>query len=333
MTVLRPPADAEPPQDAEPDLRELGDHLLGRVDGDPCEVTVLIVGGLHGNEPAGVRAIRRVFESLRGGRLRLRCTLIGLAGNLPALRRGSRFVESDLNRMWGAGGREVEGEDGGARRTLLAHIAGSLERARGPVVLLDLHSTSSGGAPFTIVGDTPSNRCLADSLPVPVVLGLEESVEGTLLTYFGERGHAAIGFEGGAHEDPLTLEHHVAAIWLTLVACGALEREDLRDHAALRERLRSAAKGLPSVVEVRHRHPITPRDRFRMAPGLVNFGPVARGEVIAHDADGEIQSPADGLLLLPLYQGEGEDGFFIGRRVSRAALLVSRALRWLSPRR
>jgi succinylglutamate desuccinylase len=333
VTVLRPGPDSEPTEDPGPDLLDLDDHLLGRVEGDPSAVTVIMVGGLHGNEPAGVRAILSVFERLERERLAPRASLYGLAGNLPALRSGTRFVESDLNRMWGGAGRDDGAADGRSRRALEGHMEAALSRARGPVVLLDLHSTSSGGAPFSIVANTPENRRLARSFPVPLVLGLEESVEGTLLTFFGRRGHAAIGFEGGAHDDPLTVEHHTAAIWLTLLACGALWPEAIGDLAGHRRRLRHAARGLPPVVEVSHRHPVRPDDRFRMAPGYANFGPVSRGEVIAHDAAGAIASPADGLLLLPLYQGEGEDGFFIGRSVPRAFLLAERVLRWFGSER
>ena len=329
MTVLRPTPESGAPEGAWPNAIDLNDHLLGRVESDPSHPTLLLVGGLHGNEPAGVRAIQRVFERLQRDGLQLRCTLIGLAGNLPALRRGRRFVEGDLNRMWGAGYRSSEGQEGQARQSLQALIGRAIDRARGPVVLLDLHSTSSGGAPFALVGDTLNNRRLARCLPVPLVLGLEESVEGTLLAYLGDLGHGALGFEGGAHADPQTLDHHIAAIWLTLVACGALERGDLHDHRALHDMLRGASQGLPAVVEVRHRHPVTREDRFRMAPGHANFGPVSRGQVIAHDAAGEVLSPSGGVLLLPLYQGEGEDGFFIGRRVPRASLIASRFLRAL----
>jgi hypothetical protein len=37
--------------------------------------------------------------------------------------------------------------------------------------------------------------------------------------------------------------------------------------------------------------------------------------LLAHDRNGEIRAPFDGLVLLPLYQSEGSDGFFYGRSV------------------
>jgi succinylglutamate desuccinylase len=56
---------------------------------------------------------------------------------------------------------------------------------------------------------------------------------------------------------------------------------------------------------------------------------VTRGEVVAAGRDGAIRSPFSGLMLLPRYQGQGEDGFFVARQVRRAWLRVSAVARWL----
>ena len=42
----------------------------------------------------------------------------------------------------------------------------------------------------------------------------------------------------------------------------------------------------------------------------------------------DVRAPDDGFVMLPLYQGQGEDGFFWGREVSRARLRASVALRF-----
>ena len=66
-------------------------------------------------------------------------------------------------------------------------IKRGIERAvatsRAPVQLLDMHSFSADGSPFVILGDTLRNRRLAFPLRTPIVLGLEETIEGTLLSY------------------------------------------------------------------------------------------------------------------------------------------------------
>ena len=58
---------------------------LGRIVGDQPGPTLLCIGGLHGNEPAGVLAIQRVMERLTGASEHLRGELIGVVGNRHAL--------------------------------------------------------------------------------------------------------------------------------------------------------------------------------------------------------------------------------------------------------
>jgi hypothetical protein len=53
-----------------------------------------------------------------------------------------------------------------------------------------------------------------------------------------------------------------------------------------------------------------PADEFAMAPGFANIQPV-----VARDRSGEIRADEDCLLVMPLYQGKGDDGFFLGREV------------------
>ena len=117
---------------------------------------------------------------------------------------------------------------------------------------------------------------------------MEENVEGALLGYFGERGHIAVGFEGGRHDDPLTVRHHVAAVWLTLIAAGAMRRSDLPEAVEVFTQLAAAGRGLPGVIETRYRHHVEERDRFAMCEGFGNFDRIECGELLAHDRDGEV---------------------------------------------
>jgi predicted deacylase len=300
---------------------------------------VMVVGGLHGNEPAGVRAIRTVFAEIERRGLAVQGRVVGLVGNARALAQGKRYLSTDLNRLWTEerlkglrtdDGAAVAGDSEGLEQcALLAafeeHLTGEWEE----VVLLDLHSTSAGGAPFTIVSDTLQNRPYAFALPVPVLLGLEERIEGTLLAWFADLGHVALCLEGGQNELPSTAEHHVAALWLTLVATGLLAPADVPDLEAQRARLANSARGLPAVVELRYRYGIPPGERFEMRPGFQNFQPVRRGEVLARAEPGarEVQSPLSGRVLMPRYQALGDDGFFLGREVRPVWLRISGLLR------
>ena len=97
----------------------------------------------------------------------------------------------------------------------------------------------------------------------------------------------------------------------------------------MRDRLARACRGIPRLLDVRYRHPIPPGSRFRMRPGYRSFDPVARGEVLADQDGREIASPLAGRILLPLYQQQGNDGFFLVREIRPFWLAVSAALRHL----
>lgn len=82
-------------------------------------------------------------------------------------------------------------------------------------------------------------------------------------------------------------------------------------------------------MEVRHRQAISAEDHFEMEPGFKNFQPVERGQLLARDRTGEIRALETGLILLPLYQKLGDDGFFLGREVKKFWLKLSARLRQL----
>lgn len=328
MTVLS----ADQPEVAPPRRR------LGRVVGDRPGPALIVVGSLHGNEPAGVAGLQRLFRRLRGGG-DFSGQVVGLAGNLAALEVRRRYVLQDLNRIWRRErvervrrAQEPLDAEAAEMAELETEIRRTLEtsrRAGQPVYLLDLHTTSGGGPSFVVMEDTLPIREFARRLEAPMVLGLEEELSGTLANWLAEFGVVSVGFEAGQHDDPAAPERAEAAIWLALEASGVLAPGVRSEVEEARHRLRAEAKGLPRVVEVRHRHGIVPEDEFRMAPGYSTFDRVEAGQTVAVDRRGAVKVPEGGLLLMPLYQSQGEDGFFVVRKVAPAWLKVSAALRRL----
>mgnify|MGYP000107882312 CR=1 FL=1 len=73
-------------------------------------------------------------------------------------------------------------------------------RARGPIHFVDLHTSSAPGPPFLTVGDTLRNRRFSRGFPLPLLLGLEEQVDGSLLEYLNNHGFVTLGVEAGEHE-------------------------------------------------------------------------------------------------------------------------------------
>ncbi|MDE2804781.1 MAG: succinylglutamate desuccinylase/aspartoacylase family protein [Gemmatimonadota bacterium] len=301
--------------------------VMERVTGVGSGPLLLCIGGLHGNEPAGVRALEAIVEAVAARRRLLRGEFIAVAGNLQALAAGRRFLAYDLNRAWtpagvaavrsldAANGSAVEPEDVEMLRILdvLDEVAA---RRRGPVYVLDIHTTSGGGGAFTTASDLSHNKRFAMAIPAPLVIKLDQHLEGTFNSYMDHLGYTAAVFECGQHEEAESRVRAASAVWLAIHAAGLLDWGDAPEAAAAYRALRQAYRGLPRVLESTYRHPIEPADRYRTRLGFRNFQRVRAGDIVGDDRRGEVAVPKSGRLLMPLYQEQGEDGFFIVREVA-----------------
>lgn len=317
----------------EPVSRVIG-HVAGREDGP----TLICVAGIHGNEPAGIEALRRVFRRLEDVRGRLRGEWVGIAGNLPALSLGRRYVAKDLNRQWRPARAEPapstddsanDSPEDRERQAILVELERVFARARGEVFVLDIHTTSGHGVPFVVMGDTLRNRSLALRFPVPIILGLEEHLDGTLAEFLTNRGYVTITIEAGQHDSPAAVDHAEAVIWLALAAIDAVDGAAAPWMDEARTLLRHSAGSMPRVLEVLFRHPVSADDEFRMEPGFVNLQRIQVGQLLARDRNGEIHSSWNARLLMPLYQELGNDGFFVVREFTPLWLKISALLRHL----
>ena len=187
--------------------------------------------------------------------------------------------------------------------------------------------TSADSAPFLTLADTLRNRDFARRIGLPLVLGIEEQIDGALLEVIMERGPVTVGIEAGQHDDPVSVDHHERAVWMALVAGGHVEPEAVPGLREMREALRVARRGLPKVFEVRYRKAVEPGDGFAMHPGFTNFERIREGQELARDHRGPVTAPEDGRIFLPLYQDQGDDGFFVVRDFHPAWLRVSALLR------
>lgn len=346
-------------------------RVIGRLVGDLPGPTLVVVAGMHGNEPAGVVAAERVVARLAGLGYRVagaaagagagsaagggaapgipavgipavgvparraagngegpvcRGEVILLTGNITALTERRRFIDRDLNRQWlDERLAELDGFDAAALaecssedREMLAlwrEIAPALARARGSIYFVDLHTTSADGIPFSMIFPRPQHQAFALKFHLPIVLGLIDSLDGTLLKQMFEQGCVVLGVEGGQNDQPVSALHHEEVLWIALTATGILPPSVITELGLDLWRLEMSRGGLPRMLEIHSRHGITPEDRFEMQPGYLNIQRIKRDELLARDRNGEIRAPEDGLILMPLYQAQGDDGFFIGREI------------------
>lgn len=135
----------------------------------PGEPEVAVVGGLHGDEPSGVWAVRRLQQA----DLDLQRGVAFVVANPGAVETGVRYVESDLNRVF-------PGDPTGDREE---RLAAELCDLVGPLTTVSLHDTHSRPVPFALVHRSqPLEYELAADLPVQYVVDHSGVNEGTITT-------------------------------------------------------------------------------------------------------------------------------------------------------
>lgn len=321
-------------------------RILGCRTGPEAGPTLVIVGGIHGNEPSGLIAAERVLAALEEAGLPRRGRVVALRGNLTALvacdpksRGCPRYIDVDLNRLFDSSSPNgvAEGVEHRERRALEAAIGREVAEARGRVYLIDLHTVSSDSPPFVAVEDSLAARRFAMAFPLPKILGIEEELRGLLIDDATNRlGCISMVIESGRHDDPFSIDVHEAAIWLALAESGIVPLDAVGHAEDPRALLRRAARGRADhFYEIRYREVIRSRD-FRIRPGIDAFVPVRAKRTVIAEQDGQpLVAPVGGLVFMPNRQTDprpGDDAYFIVGRVGRVWLRMSawlRTKRWV----
>ena len=166
--------------------------------GSAGSARVAIVGGIHGDEPAGEQIVRRLASELDEagsgtGGIRL------IIANEPALAAKTRYTDADLNRVFPGDADSDEYE-----RALAPQLADKLD---GMDAVLALHTSHSAPPPFAIYSDlTPSVRRSVTGMPVDYVVNssklrsttLDSVVPHTVSIEVGRQGSkeaVAFGYE------------------------------------------------------------------------------------------------------------------------------------------
>ena len=154
------------------------ERYIGTYGGYQTGPLLFVLGGIHGNEPAGVFGLEKVFQKLEAQAPHFRGKLVGICGNCRALAKKQRFIDRDLNRLWSE--REIQRilhssskEALNSEEKELLEILSVIEKEKEgdftARVMMDLHTTSAPGGFFSIVTPKPRNRELGTALYAPVI--------------------------------------------------------------------------------------------------------------------------------------------------------------------
>lgn len=306
-------------------------RTINALTGDEHGALLIVIGQMHGNEPAGTQALERVFAAIANeyaqhADFKVKGRLVGVVGNRLAAEKGVRFINFDLNRSWTNDNIALAKQERPhyslpewAELDELAQLVETEIATYQPskTVILDIHTTSASGGIYAIPQDWDAESiALSTQLKVPVILKILDGVLGTALHYFNasnpawpHRNTYSMAFECGQHTEPESVDNATSGIINCMRSLGMIAGSHVEQkHDDLLARL---SKDLPPLTTIIYRHAITDADEFVMRPGYLNFQAVKKGEVLAHDRKGEVLCPEDGYILMPLYQKQGSDGFFL----------------------
>ena len=302
-------------------------RMIAELHGKEKGPTVVFFGGIHGNEAAGVIAIE---ESLNNLQEDIKGSIYGIAGNLKALNVSRRYIDKDLNRLWTfekiySSEDNMDCVEDKEQEELIHLIEKILSQSQPPFYFIDFHTTSSKSIPFITINDAIINRKFSELFPIPTVLGIEEYLDGPLLSFINQLGYVSLGVEVGQHEDIESIQNAKAIINIILNKTGIANV----DITASLDLLNNHGRYNSEFFEVTHREQIKPSDEFIMYDGFFNFQPILKNDLLAIKNGKSLYSPKDGRIFMPLYQKQGDEGFFIIEKINPLFLRVSAFFRKL----
>lgn len=302
-------------------------RIIGRYTGDRRGPLLVIFGAMHGNETAGVYALDLLFkmlevEPITNPKFSFKGRVIGLTGNMAGFKAGKRFIDQDLNRSWTAeilekafkANENNEVSEYSEIRSIMRIIRREIHDYKPKrIAFLDLHTFSTTGGVFVLTPEDNESIVAGMELGIPVITGFTKGLHGTSVEYFNEKNLGlpaiSLSFECGQHSDPLSVNRAIAAMINCMKVVGCINEEHIENqHNNL---LVEHSRNAPKLSRLLMKYLIKPGDSFVMEPGFDNFQPVAKGTLLAKSNHQPVYAPYDGLILMPLYQAQGEEGFFI----------------------
>lgn len=270
-------------------------HILDSgLPGPHTAITALV----HGNEVCGAHAIdllfREKFKPARGKLTLIFCNVAAYTRFDPDEPAVSRFVDEDMNRVWGTNALDSD------RRSIELDRAREIEPLIAEVdLLLDLHSMQQPSPPLMLSGPLAKGRALAAKVGVPQTVVADQGHKaGLRMRDFGGFGDPAsqknaLLVECGQHWEQASKTVAVETVFRFLHAAGQCSDADLAKHGiAPRPALEQKFVEVTDAVTIA-------TDRFSFTSAFTGLEAIpTAGTVIAHDGDQPITTPYDNCVLI-----------------------------------
>ena len=264
---------------------------------------VVVVGGTHGNEPAGVRAMVVFHRRLKDGEIKLNSGKVSLLmGNPQAYRKDRRYVDRDLNRSFG------DPDDAALEGRRAGEIKKYLDQNTDIRALLDLHSVSIGDFKICVYEKANAQSLdLALSISdIPLHFAYHpEHMPGALITAAGRRQICGLIVECGNHLSKQGIDNaldHMQAM---------LARYHMFNTSA-----KAPKRDIPSIEQYESIGAIRPGPNFKFLITDVETGTkLAKGQLFGRDDRGDHLAPQACFIVAPsrVVKSTDYDAGFLGR--------------------
>ncbi len=292
-------------------------RIIGEYDSGKEGALLFITGGIHGNEPSGIEAMKKVFEILHSEKPSITGKIVGVSGNREALKKEVRYIDEDLNRTWTVEN-IASGEQNSHEKKEMFQIIDVLEKYPEKDYpkryFLDCHTTSAASEPYISVQDVNDNDHWAHKFPTYIIRGFSDIVLGCIDHYESRIGITGFVFEGGQHESEVSVLNHEGMIWNAIGHACDLDLNTLKKYPEAAKMLEEKRKNR-KTFEIEYRHGLKDDDDFKMEPNFSNFQKIKKGELLARQNGKPVYSEWDDYIFMPLYQSQGNDGFFVVKEV------------------
>lgn len=108
--------------------------------GADCGRDLLLSAGIHGNETAPIELLDRLLQRIASGQLIPQARILFLLGNPEAMRRGERYIEQDINRLFSGRHEQSSGPEALRANELERLAAAFFSKAGRARLHYDLHT-------------------------------------------------------------------------------------------------------------------------------------------------------------------------------------------------
>ncbi|NBX50332.1 hypothetical protein EBT25_10395 [bacterium] len=294
--------------------------MLSHVDQDIVRFTgsvpgpsILIIGGIHGNERTGIAVVRRLQEELLSGkRFVVSGTLTIALGNPLAIAKDVRCIESrDLNRYFSA---HALSHDDGSYEFIRANILAKciLEAD----VTLDIHATNKPSVPFVASKHDEAHQAVYRWFQPEHVLVDPAYIFGggepvTTEEYADVQGKVGLCLETGLAQDESVTPKTFSSVVAYLTHAGVFGGEKASPPED-----RSGVYQLTHAI-LREERPFS----FANGRGMRSFEPLLSGQVLGYHGDEPVYVREEGVLIfpkLPEHQQIGKPVCYLAKKIEVA---------------